>query len=73
MCNRLDYPSPEARGRGLGLRLLSLLSSAGRAEGLSSLTAKVHSENTASITLFRAAGYVEADLISGFLGFKLTL
>ena len=65
--------APEARGRGLGLRLLSLLSSAGRAEGLSSLTAKVHSENTASITLFRAAGYAEADLISGFLGFKLTL
>lgn len=65
--------APDARGKGFGLRLLSLLASSGRAEGLSALVAEVHSENTASISLFRACGYVETGLVDGFYGFKLTL
>lgn len=65
--------APDARGKGLGLRLLSLLAGAGRAEGLSALVAEVHSENTASIGLFRAGGYAETSLIDGFYGFKLAL
>ncbi len=65
--------APDARGKGLGLRLLSLLAGAGRAEGLSALVAEVHSENTASIGLFRAGGYAEMGLIDGFYGFKLAL
>lgn len=65
--------APEARGKGLGLRLLSLLASAGRAAGLSELVAEVHSANTASIALFRAGGYEETFLVDGFYGFKLAL
>ena len=65
--------APDARGKGLGLRLLSLLAGAGRAEGLSALVAEVHTENTASIGLFRAGGYAEMGLIDGFYGFKLAL
>jgi ribosomal protein S18 acetylase RimI-like enzyme len=55
------------------VRLLSLLAGAGHAEGLSALVAEVHSENTASIGLFRAGGYVEVGLIDGFYEFKLAL
>ena len=65
--------APDARGKGLGLRLLSLLAGAGRAEGLSVLVAEVHTENTASIGLFRAGGYAEMGLIDGFYRFKLAL
>ena len=65
--------APDARGKGLGVRLLSLLAGAGRAEGLSALVAEVHTENTASIGLFRAGGYAETSLIDGFYGFKLAL
>ncbi|MEN8950188.1 GNAT family N-acetyltransferase, partial [Planktotalea arctica] len=65
--------APEARGKGLGLRLLSLLASSGRAAGLSALVAEVHPENTASIALFRAGGYAEKGLVDGFYGFKLAL
>ena len=38
-----------------------------------SSVAEVHSENTASIALFRAGGYAEIGLIDGFFGFKLAL
>lgn len=65
--------APAARGKGLGLRLLSLLASAGRAEGLSSFTAEIQCENTASIALFRAGGYAATGLSNGFYGFKRAL
>lgn len=58
--------APEARGRGLGLRLLALLADAARGEGIATLTAEVHSSNLASLALFRAAGYAPTGLREGF-------
>jgi RimJ/RimL family protein N-acetyltransferase len=49
---------PEARGRGLGSRLIALLSDWGLLElGLDALIARVKVDNAASLSAFRAAGY----------------
>jgi RimJ/RimL family protein N-acetyltransferase len=55
----------EWHGRGLGTKLLELLSSRARAEGVDRFTATVASENIASIRLVRSAGGV---LVSGSRG-----
>ena len=55
----------EWHGRGLGTRLLELLSDRARAEGVDRFTATVASDNVASIRLVRSAGGV---LVSGSRG-----
>jgi UDP-2,4-diacetamido-2,4,6-trideoxy-beta-L-altropyranose hydrolase len=65
--------APEARGKGLGLRLLMLLADAARAEGLAVLVAEVHLSNLASLALFRAAGYTEGGTCDEFVTFTLPL
>jgi RimJ/RimL family protein N-acetyltransferase len=51
--------APESRGRGYGVRLLTLLADHARAEGFDRLVADIHEDNTASRAIFRAAGYRE--------------
>jgi len=55
----------EWHGRGLGTKLLELLSDRARAEGVDRFTATVASDNIASIRLVRSAGGV---LVSGSRG-----
>lgn len=63
--------APQMRGRGLGLRLMSLLSDAARAGGILRLTAEVHPSNAASVALFTAAGYTATGQREGFETFAL--
>ena len=65
--------APEARGHGLGLRLLALLEPLARAQALRRLTAEAAVSNPASLALFRAAGYDEGVAAKGFIGFSRLL
>lgn len=65
--------APDARGKGDGVRLLSLLATAARAEGLSRLIAEVHRSNAASRAVFKAAGYVSTGHDRGFETLALAL
>ena len=49
--------APDARGKGLGLRLLGQLDTCARHAGITTLDAHIHPDNAASLALFRAAGY----------------
>ena len=59
--------APDARGRGLGLRLLTQALTQARAMGLTQINAQVHADNTASRALFAAAGFQETTHRDGFL------
>lgn len=55
--------APEARGRGVGRRLLDAALAAARADaqlGARAFRARVRPDNAASLALFRAAGFVES-------------
>jgi L-amino acid N-acyltransferase YncA len=53
------YVAPDARGRGLGRRLLCALAQAGEDAGLYKLTSRVFVTNAASRAAHRAAGFSE--------------
>jgi UDP-2,4-diacetamido-2,4,6-trideoxy-beta-L-altropyranose hydrolase len=65
--------APQARGRGLAVRLLSLLSDEARAQGHGRLTAEVHETNAASLSAFEAAGYASTGTSGGFRRLTCTL
>ena len=65
--------APQARGRGLGLRLLGLLDPLARRHGLRRLTAEAATDNPASVALFRAAGYRDEGPVDGFHRFTRPL
>ena len=65
--------APEARGRGVGKRLLSCLTEIAQAEGIPELYAKVHLRNFASIALFRASGYLQTYRDGEFQIFSLKI
>jgi len=50
---------PEARGRGLGLRLILATLAAARAAGVEQVTLQVFARNTRAIALYRNAGFRE--------------
>jgi L-amino acid N-acyltransferase YncA len=56
------YVSPEARGRGLGRRLLLELCAASERHGLYKLTSRLFTDNMASRHVHRAAGFVEVGI-----------
>ena len=60
--------SAEVRGRGVGGRLLAEMESAYRRRRLPSVRVVVGAENTASLTLFRSAGYVDAGEVAVHAG-----
>ena len=53
------YVHPDARGRGVGRRLLSTLIASTEAAGIWTIQSGVFPENTASLALHRAAGFRE--------------
>jgi L-amino acid N-acyltransferase YncA len=53
------YVAPEARGRGVGVRLLDALAQASENAGYYKLTSRVFTTNAASLRLHRAAGFTE--------------
>lgn len=64
---------PGARGQGYGRRALAFLGPFGRRQGLTRLTAEVAPGNTASLRLFRGAGYVQSRGTDGFARFDRRL
>lgn len=65
--------APDARGQGLGLRLLALLAAEARTRGVQRLHAQIHASNAASRRLFTRTGYHEDPVAEGFLSFTLPL
>lgn len=65
--------APEARGRGLGRRLLAALEPLARSRGLTCLRAEVAPQNSASMALFAAAGYERDPDLDGFAQFTRRL
>ena len=59
--------SPDTRGQGLGHRLLDEANALGLRHGITRLDAEIHPQNMASRRVFDSAGYVEADIVDGFL------
>jgi L-amino acid N-acyltransferase YncA len=53
------YVSPDARGQGVGLRLINALADAAEQAGYHKLTSRVFTTNAASLKLHRAAGFRE--------------
>jgi L-amino acid N-acyltransferase YncA len=53
------YVDPEARGRGVGVKLLDALARAAEDAGYYKLTSRVFTTNHASLALHRAAGFTE--------------
>jgi len=53
------YVAPQARGQGVGLRLMNALADAAEAAGYHKLTSRVFTTNHASLRLHRAAGFTE--------------
>jgi L-amino acid N-acyltransferase YncA len=53
------YVAPEARGGGVGLRLMNALADAAEAAGYHKLTSRVFTTNHASLRLHQAAGFTE--------------
>src|SRR3954452_18461018 len=56
------YVTPEARGRGVGVKLLEALSRAAEEAGYHKLTSRVFTTNQASLKLHRAAGFTEVGI-----------
>lgn len=56
------YVDPDARGGGLGRRLLDALARESERHGLYKLTSRVFSDNPASLAAHRAAGFTEVGL-----------
>jgi L-amino acid N-acyltransferase YncA len=56
------YVDREARGRGLGRRLLEALAAESERQGLYKLTSRVFTTNAASLAAHRAAGFVEVGI-----------
>ena len=65
--------TPDARGKGLGLRLLARLADLARRDGLHHLVAEVHRSNAASHALFLAAGYAETGQANDYVQMSLQL
>lgn len=65
--------APDARGKGLGLRLLARLADLARDEGLHHLVAEVHPSNASSHALFLAAGYAETGHANDYVHLSLPL
>lgn len=59
--------SPDTRGQGLGYRLLEEANALGARHGITRLDAEIHPRNMASRRIFDRAGYVQADIVDGFL------
>ncbi len=53
------YVGPDARGQGVGRRLLEALAAAAEEAGLYKLTSRVFTTNEASLAVHRAAGFFE--------------
>jgi L-amino acid N-acyltransferase YncA len=53
------YVAPQARGRGVGVKLLDALAEASEKAGYYKLTSRVFTTNEASLKLHRAAGFTE--------------
>jgi L-amino acid N-acyltransferase YncA len=53
------YVAPQARGRGVGVKLLDALAEAAESAGYYKLTSRVFTTNGASLKLHRAAGFTE--------------
>jgi len=56
------YVAPEARGNGVGLKLLEALAQASETAGYYKLTSRVFTTNAASLSLHRAAGFTEVGI-----------
>src|SRR3954453_3811642 len=56
------YVSPDARGQGVGKRLLNALAHAAEQAGYHKLTSRVFTTNHASLALHRAAGFREVGI-----------
>jgi len=64
---------PGVRGQGYGRRALAFLGPFARRHGIAQLTAEVAQTNTASLRLFRGAGYRQTRADNGFVRFDRTL
>jgi phosphinothricin acetyltransferase len=56
------YVAPDARGRGVGVKLLHALADASEEAGYYKLTSRVFTTNEASLKLHRAAGFTEVGI-----------
>jgi L-amino acid N-acyltransferase YncA len=56
------YVAPEARGQGVGVKLLDALAQASEDVGYYKLTSRVFTTNRASLNLHRAAGFTEVGI-----------
>src|SRR3954471_16538310 len=56
------YVAPQARGRGVGVKLLDALADASENAGYYKLTSRVFTTNQASLNLHRAAGFTEVGI-----------
>ena len=56
------YVAPDARGRGVGVKLLDALAQASENAGYYKLTSRVFTTNQASLNLHRAAGFTEVGI-----------
>ena len=65
--------STEARGQGLGQRLLKEADTVGRRIEIKRLNAEIHPKNAASRRVFENAGYKQGDIVDGFLTFHRNL
>lgn len=59
--------SPDTRGQGLGHHLLEEANTLAARHGITRLDAEIHPRNIASRRIFDRAGYVQADIVDGFL------
>ena len=57
---------PEARGQGLGLRLIQRAEAAARAAGCREIALEVHEENADARRLYARLGYAEGRRLAGF-------
>lgn len=65
--------APDSRGKGDGLRSLLLLSDIAQRQDLACLTAEVHTENDASVRLFKSAGFEIVGQDNEFIAFEKLL
>lgn len=65
--------SSDTRGQGLGHRLLDEANLLGIRHGITRLDAEIHPKNMASRRIFDRAGYVQTDIVDGFLTCHLML